>query len=241
MKRENTMNEIIKYNLNSSIEIKSIVKNDTNINDTNINDTNDNKIISNTNANYKKSTIEILISVWIHTFIMAIFEIYFYFQYIIIIEKEMFMDKINQYTNQFNNYYMSDVKPEQKLMLTTIFPQKKTQELLQLLYTDYQNSLKEQQHLLNLLLIKSYKMLVVITSVLILFLTTGIYYYSDKIKWKHIMIENILMFLCLGVFEYMFFINIILYYSPVSDAEIKYTIAKQMLLPFSNNVTIYNY
>lgn len=56
------------------------------INETIINDSG--KIID-----YKKTITEICIAVSLHTVIMASFEIYFYFQYIIIIEKELFYKK----------------------------------------------------------------------------------------------------------------------------------------------------
>lgn len=200
---------------------------------------------SNTNTNtniqesYRKPTLEILISATIHTFIMAIFEIYFYFNFIIIIEKELFMNKINEYTLQFNQYYITHVTPEQQTMLTIIFPQKNAKNILQVLYIDYQKSLHEQKQLLNTLLINSYKMVVVITSFLILFLTTGMYYYKGTLKWKNIIIENILMVICLGVFEYIFFMTIILHYSPVTDEEIKYAFVKQLVEPFYKNTTNY--
>jgi hypothetical protein len=61
---------------------------------------------------------------------------------------------------------------------------------------------------------------------------SGVQLNVQRCKWKHILIENVLMFVCLGIFEFIFFINIILHYSPITDAEIKYTIAKQLLEPF---------
>ena len=45
------------------------------------------------------------------------------------------------------------------------------------------------------------------------------------VKWKWIFIENLLMFLFLGIFEYLFFTNVILHYNPITDDEIKYFIA----------------
>ena len=42
------------------------------------------------------------------------------------------------------------------------------------------------------------------------------------IHWNHIIIENLLMFLLLGIFEYLFFTHIIMSYTPISDEEIRY-------------------
>ena len=225
MIRGNTMDEI----LNFSMELTLIPSNNTNDVSTDA--------LTIDNKPYKKSILEILISISIHTFIMAVFEIYFYFEFIIVIEKKMFMDKINQYTLEFNHYYITHVSSDEQRVLLLLFPSGSQQYLLQTLYSDYQRSLHNQQVLLDSLLLKAYKMLIVITSILILFLTIGIYYYKDSLKWKHIIIENIFMFLCLGIFEYLFFINIILHYSPVTDEEIKYTIVKQMLEPIYSNRT----
>ena len=180
---------------------------------------------------YKKSILEILISVAIHTFIMAVFEIYFYFEYIVVIEKQLFMDKIHTYTNEANQYITSSTRQDVVLLL---FPEENTKLVLASLYKDYQKSLHDQRQLLEILLVRSYKMLAVITTILVCLLSAGIYKYKEKIKWKHIMAENVLMFLCLGIFEYMFFINIILHYTPVTDEEIKYTVVKELVQPFLN-------
>lgn len=187
-----------------------------------------------------KSAIEILISVSIHTFIMAVFEIYFYFEYIIVIEKEMFMDKILQYTQQVNRE-ITNMDPNKKEIIYLLFPKNDAQLIIDYLYNEYKKSLEAQHKLLEILLIRAYKMLSVITSILVLLLMIGVYKYKTVIKWKHITVENILMFIFLGVFEYLFFINIILHYTPVTDAEIKYTVMKELLMPFTNRNTTHSH
>ena len=222
MNRENTMEQLV------NIELATL----------NNNNVSDKEIITNqSNRDFwyvKRDIIETGISVSIHTFIMAVFEIYFYFGYVIIIEKKMFMDKIDSYTYIFNSYYDNHISDEEHNMLVLLFPQRQINDLLQKLYIDYRRSLEEQRELLDALLLQSYKMLVVVTSVLVLFFTLGVY--SNKnIHWKKIVADNILMFLSLGVFEYIFFTNIILKYSPVTDAEIKYELAKNLLVPLRQN------
>ena len=222
MNRENTMDQLV------NIELATL----------NNNNVSDKEIITNqSNRDFwyvKRDIIETGISVSIHTFIMAVFEIYFYFGYVIIIEKKMFMDKIDSYTYIFNSYYDNHISDEEHNMLVLLFPQRQINDLLQKLYIDYRRSLEEQRELLDALLLQSYKMLVVVTSVLVLFFTLGVY--SNKnIHWKKIVADNILMFLSLGVFEYIFFTNIILKYSPVTDAEIKYKLAKNLLVPLRQN------
>ena len=82
-------------------------------------------------ADLKRDIIETGISVSIHTFIMAVFEIYFYFGYVIIIEKKMFMDKIDSYTYIFNSYYDNHISDEEHNMLVLLFPQRQINDLLQ--------------------------------------------------------------------------------------------------------------
>ena len=50
----------------------------------------------------------------------------------------------------------------------------------------------------------------------------------DKIRWKSIIVENILMFALLGAFEYIFFNTIILKYSPITNEELRYSIYSNM-------------
>ena len=243
MLRENTMDQLVNIELVSSDNTTNIsnmynindkTANDKTANDKTANDKTANDITIIKRKKHFRNVIETCISVGVHTFIMAVFEIYFYFEYIIIIEKKMFMDKIDEYTIDFNVYYKSHITKEEHFLLTSIFPKKHVSEFLQVLYEDYQRSLKEQEKLLNELLMKAYTMLVIITSILILFFTIGICY-KLKIHWKKIVIDNIFMFVSLGIFEYIFFVNIILHYSPVTDAEIKYEIGKNLLQPFLTN------
>lgn len=226
MNRENTMDQLV------DIELVSL----SNANKETINQL---QTQTQTQTNIwclRRSIIETGISVSIHTFIMAVFEIYFYFGYVVVIEKKMFMDKIDSYTYAFNVYYNNHVSEQEQNVLVTLFPESQMNVLLQKLYIDYKRSLEEQKELLDALLLQSYKMLVVVTSVLVLFFTLG-FYSKKQIHWKKIVVDNILMFVSLGVFEYIFFTNIILKYSPVTDAEIKYEIAKNMLVPFTQNST----
>jgi hypothetical protein len=67
-----------------------------------------------------------------------------------------------------------------------------------------------------------------------IFIVNGLYNYSNKIKWRWILCENILMVVLLGLFEYLFFMYVIMKYSPITDDEIKFFIFKQLLNPFLN-------
>ena len=49
--------------------------------------------------------------------------------------------------------------------------------------------------------------------------------------------QNILMFLFLGIFEYLFFTEIILNYSPISDSEIKFIVYNGVINYFNSTKT----
>ena len=87
------------------------------------------------NYNY----LEILISVSIHTFIMAIFEIYFYFNYVIQLEKKLFMDKILEYTKTFEIFYDKNINEEQHNIVLLFFPKKMSDNMVKILYEEYKN------------------------------------------------------------------------------------------------------
>ena len=146
---------------------------------------------------HSQMLIEMLISVSLHIFIMAIFEVYFYFNYVVIIEKKMFLEKIYQYTDEFSIYYNKNSNNNNnRATLMLLFPKKDTIAFVGELYKEYKYAQHEQHKLLNELLLKSYKIIVIITSILIICLTTGVYNYRYRLKWKKIFSENILMFVC---------------------------------------------
>jgi hypothetical protein len=172
-----------------------------------------------------------LISVLLHIFIMIIFEIYFYFNYVVWIEKQSFLDEINSYIGQIGSYPLNLYQKE--LIKLAFVSNKDNEVFLNYLYNQYIQSLKEQKKLLAKLLIRACMMGGGVGLLLVFFLILG-YVDRKKIKWNWIWIENLLMFLFLGIFEYLFFTNIIMNYSPITDAEIKYYVANEMYNYFNS-------
>lgn len=173
---------------------------------------------------YKINKIEIInkfITIFLHIFIMIIFEIYFYFNYVIKIEKESFLDKIDDYVKEIESN--SPLTLEQKQIIKVIFNQNSNNQLLNYLYQQYINSLNSQKKILYHLLIKACEMAGAIGLILLVLLFIGLIN-RKKIKWNWILIENLMMFILLGVFEYVFFTNIIMHYNPITDDEVKYRV-----------------
>ena len=172
----------------------------------------------------KENVINKMLSISVHIFIMIVFEIYFYFNYVINLEKEEFMSKIQSYLKDLDNMQLT---PTQKLIVSQLIT-KDSAYITAELYSNYIQSLNEQNLLKQKLIIVSYQMAGVVGSVLCFFFIWGLFNWRE-IRWKSIVIDNILMFVFLGTFEYLFFSNVILHYSPVTDGEIKYTMYKGLV------------
>jgi hypothetical protein len=173
-----------------------------------------------------------LLSVFLHIFIMVIFEIYFYFNYVIQIERNEFLKKINSYLNQIESN--TNFNQIQKETIKHIFEsQNYGSSFINYLYEQYIQSLQEQKKILKKLLIIACKMGGVIGLVLLILFGFGLAN-RKKIKWNWILFENFLMFVLLGIFEYLFFTNIILHYNPITDAEIKYFVANNLYNYFNS-------
>lgn len=179
----------------------------------------------------KVEIINKFISICLHVFIMIIFEIFFYFNYIVNIEKQSFLKELSNYLGQMKNIPLTS--NQIKMIKLILNSNSNSNNLLNMLYEQYIQSLELQKKILHDLLIKSCKMAGIVGIVLIILFLSGLAN-RKKIKWNWIFIENILMFVFLGIFEYFFFTNIIMGYSPITDAEIKYFVADKVFNYFNS-------
>jgi len=168
-----------------------------------------------------ESNVEIknkLISVFFHIFLMSVFEIFFYFFFIVNIEKELFLDKLMTYNNQLYANYNNNISPEQHAIISNIMNNLFNEKMLEDLKNNYEEDMKQQQILFNMLLNKSIVLSTIVGSIFI----SSIIYGRKEVKINWVLFENILLFLFLGLYEYIFFNTIILKYNPITDGEIKY-------------------
>lgn len=175
-------------------------------------------------------TLNKFVSIFLHVLMMVIFEIYFYFNFVVSIEKKQFLNKIQQYIEQIEKSI--NLNTYQKTIIKKILMNNLNNVFITQLYNSYLDSLDNQKKLLKKLLIKSCVMAGVIGLILIFLIAMG-FYKKIKINWNWILFENMLMFALLGIFEFWFFINVILKYNPITDDEIKYYVVDQF-------VTYYN-
>jgi hypothetical protein len=164
------------------------------------------------------------LSISIHIFIMSIFEIYFYFNYVMKLEKEKFTEEILRYSSKILSQLESRPISYKKIygILHSTISEKELRE-------KYINAIQQQKQKMDELLYESCKMSGTIGIFVLFFIAINICY-QRTIQWKTIFVENIIMFASLGVFEYMFFMNVVLVYNPITDAEVEYLVYMQ----FSN-------
>jgi len=184
--------------------------------------------------------IEKCISATLHVFIMGVFEIFFYFYYIVKIEKQLFIDKLELYLHQLGRAYAHtpDLHLLYRWMIHDPYLHLPYDDIviLDMLYNQYQDALAQQRRLLATLLKRACIMTGMFGILLGVFIF-GAMYRRIHIPWKWIMFENALMFFLLGVFELLFFTYIILRYSPITDAEIKYMVASYLYSLIVSNTT----
>jgi hypothetical protein len=165
-----------------------------------------------------------LISILLHVSIMIIFEIYFYFNYIVVIEKNLFISKMTSYINQ-----LYDIKID-------YYFNKQLNNYKSILYKKYIESLVIQQDILNQLLYYSCSIAAFIVLPLVVFLFIGLFNYK-QLKWRWLIVENIIMFTLLAMFEYLFFTNVIMKYTPLTNDELKYIIYNAIINHFNGTTT----
>lgn len=225
---ENTNEEITNpihlYNRENYIEEdrQSLIDNDNN---------DDKKIIKNFHC-FKIDKFELLnklLTIFVHVVIMISFEIFFYFNFIIYIERNEILKKLDKYFDDING---SNLNNEEKLALQNIFNSEEFKTYYNELYNDYKASLNHQKYILNKLVIRACLIGGAFYLIFIILLIYGLYK-KNKVKWSWLAFENILMFLFLGIFEYLFFMEIIMNYDPLTDAEIEYYVVNDVYTKFN--------
>lgn len=185
-------------------------------------------------SNFSINTLNKFMTIILHIFIMIVFEIYFYFNYVILIEKESFLKQIDKYIYELKQMPLNSL--EQKIIKYELDTnQNLYKNYLDNLYKAYINSLKYQKALLYKLL-KTACIMAGSTGIILIILFSFGLYNRKKIKWNWIWIENLLMFLLLGIFEYLFFTNIIMNYNPITDQEIKYHVVNKIINHYNSTM-----
>ena len=172
------------------------------------------------NNNVYHIVSEKMLSILTHVFIMVCFATYFFFEYVIDIERKLLLEKLDDYFDDINEEYQEQDN-EYKDDVTNLYS--RYNKKADYIYDNYEEARHEQEVQLHKLTVKAITMVSFIGFFFIISLLNAIWI-RKYIYWKHIIIENILMFAFLGMFEYLFFTWIIMNYSPITDAELQYIV-----------------
>jgi hypothetical protein len=181
---------------------------------------------------YIKNISNKFLTINLHITIMIIFELYFYFSIVILIEREKFLKKINTIFETTNPLQLNYI--QEKLVSQIIIENNAVSDKL---YQQYIYSNEVQKQLLEHLLYKSIGMSIM-SSIPTFIFTLNAIYHRKIIEWYWIIIENLLMFFLLGIFEYLFFINIVLKYDPITNDEVKYLLNIQFIRYLNETLNI---
>jgi len=163
-------------------------------------------------------------SIFMHVSIMISFEIFFYFTYIVNIERNEILKKIGNYVAELKR-----AENEEEIIAIDFFiDTQQFQDFYTKTYNDYLESKHEQKEKLAELLATACYVGIPFYFMFLLFFSYGVCR-RKKIRWGWLVYENLFMFLCLGIFEYLFFTQVILQYDPITDAELEYYLVSEFM------------
>tara|TARA_B100000900_G_scaffold183188_2_gene155406 strand:+ start:221 stop:808 length:588 start_codon:yes stop_codon:yes gene_type:complete len=163
--------------------------------------------------NIKFTTILYLI---LHVSIIVIFEILFYFLYIIKKEYQVFDYLIKDVTKTNNNYFDNNTK----YLINKIIKEAINMNMTNLEYIN-NKALEDRSIRLNEKNLLFHKSLVILIFFVILSLfTINFGLYHKKIKLKYLILDLFIMLSMIAVFEFIFFTKIVSHIRPISPYEL---------------------
>jgi hypothetical protein len=150
-----------------------------------------------------------------HLLLISIFELIFFFSLVVNYEKYGIMNLIEGYLETFSTV-CDELDPLEKGYFTYFVNLFLNETKID---TDARISHKERVEFNNKLLLQGIYYCIGILSVIIAIVTIN-KYFKLKIKFKTVIVDNIIMILILGIYEYIFFKTIVLRYIDISSKEL---------------------
>ena len=141
-----------------------------------------------------------------HIYILITFEILFYFYYIVKIERKEIIDVLNSFTNQFKQYIL--LPPQQKNILI-----QKSNDICNVINKDYYNRINHE------LFINSLNIIIIGTTIILILFGIYLYLFRNIKKTFKIIFSSLFFIAIVGIFEYLFFKNIVLNYHIIDNNE----------------------
>jgi len=211
-------------------------ENNNNENENNENENNENEIslykkIINTYKNRKKNNyIRIPMHLLLHILLLSIFEILLFFNYVVVMEKNAFINKVEEYFKHYNNNI--NIDPFLIPYINTELNSDETMEWYDTIESNNYNSIDQYNNYNNQLLKSSWHGTFVLTGFFILYILVTFMFY--KLSLKKLIFEHVILISLIGIYEYWFFINIILPYKIISSDELNYIMASCFFKKMNN-------
>lgn len=168
-----------------------------------------------TYCKYERTILEIIIKLILHITLISIFETLFYFLYVSSLENDGIETTVNTFINDVTNN-CKNMSAGQIQIIDDILELYINSSIV---IQNGNNMELERMNYNNLILHRAWTYSIIMT-VLFIFIILYVGLREINIRWKKIILENILMVLLLAVYELMFFNTIIYKYHPISTEEI---------------------
>jgi len=167
-----------------------------------------------------------LILFFLHLFLISMFELVFFFNYVTKYEDSALIDVFNSLTNSVINK-CSNLNNQTKIIIDDLFNIFVNTTKINL---DALNAYNSRNIINQKLYINAILYFVGIASVNILLFLINIIYYKRRLNYKNILIDNLIMIIILGIYEYIFFTNIIFKYITITPEELTKNTVNNFLL-----------
>ena len=161
---------------------------------------------------------------FLHLFLISLFELIFFFGFVTKFENKAIVQLIGEITNTAISS-CNLLNPTDKQIIDYLLNRIVNSEQL---LTNSNNSVTERNLYNNSLLIIGIAYFLVLLSLNIFIYTINRCYFKRNINYKNICIDNCIMIILLGLYEYMFFSYIVFQYQTSSTDELIYDVYNQI-------------
>ena len=172
-----------------------------------------------------ETIINKLILFFTHLFLVAIFELIFFFNFVTKYEDKALVDVFNQMTNQATSICSSLNQYDKKVVDNFLGLFLNTTKINE----DSNNAYNLRTIYNHTLLSKGVYYFLYVTGLNFLIILLNFVWFRRKINYKTIIIDNLVMISLLGLFEYLFFSTIIFNYQTISPNELNKQISDSVL------------
>tara|TARA_B100000902_G_C27280283_1_gene901344 strand:+ start:310 stop:1095 length:786 start_codon:yes stop_codon:yes gene_type:complete len=191
--------------------------------------------ITNIYKNRKKNnSLRIPLHLILHVTLLSIFEILLFFNFVVVMEKNAFIDKLEEY---FKNSQTFSINPYLIPYINTELNSDKSDEWFNSLENKKDNSFNDYYNYNNSLKKYAWKGTFLLAGIFLFYIFTLFMFY--KLSLKKLILEHIILISLIGIYEYWFFTNIILPYKIISSDELNYIIVSCLVKKLNTYDGIY--